>query len=111
MASCSAFSTETTKYQSNVLKSLFIKQPLLEESIIILLSLFLSIRDARDEYSFEECLENVVEDLKWTCQKVKLYSFFLATLLDIFSNELGKVISSKSLNKKHFCSIYDSSST
>ena len=44
----------------------------------ILQSLLLSMRDqSKGEYKFEECFENFLKDLKWTCKKVKLYNFLL----------------------------------
>ncbi|KAL9987641.1 hypothetical protein ACROYT_G001983, partial [Oculina patagonica] len=78
----------------------------ISKRITILLSVLSATRDAEQEYKFKECLGNVVKDLKWTCHKMNLYNFLLAALLDLFSNELGKVIPSNSLAKQHFCSIY-----
>ena len=73
----------------------------------------LSIRNY-DEYKFEDCFQSITEDVKLTCQKMKLTSFLRYALLFVCRHELEEVVARATVPKEiifpmvksNFCDIY-----
>lgn len=82
-----------------------------DNKIITLHNCILSIRNY-DEYKFEDCFQSITEDVKLTCQKMKLTSFLCYALLFVCRHELDEVLARATVPKEiiflnsNFCDIY-----
>ncbi len=74
--------------------------------VTILHHCILSIRNAT-EYRFEDCLENILQEVKLTCQKMILTQFLCQGLECLCNQELNKVIARTTNKKKDFLMFFE----